>query len=188
MSSLVPGFQFPPLSNGQFARWDRPRLALTNGSDNRSAQALLQALAQFPIDDPFYAPGNGLTWCNIFAWHVSLALSVELPHWIRGFETRANDLCLWLEHRLQNGGAMQGPELGWREVDESTARLRANNGFPTFATWQNPLPQKPGHIALVRPAPVGRTLVAQAGRVCTLSGELAACFGGARPIRFWTND
>lgn len=181
-------FQLPPLSNGQLARWDPPRLGLTNGSDNRSAANLLAVVAQFPIDDPFYAPGYGLTWCNIFIWHVTLHLCAELPHWIRGFETRANDLYLWLDHKLQNGGAMQGPEMGWREVEEHEARALANQGHPVVAAWFNPNPKKSGHIALVIPSVNEVTMVAQAGARCTLSAPLAACFGGCKPVRFWAND
>ena len=170
-------------------RWERPHITLTNGSDNRSPEAYLHVVAQFPIDDEFYAPGNGLTWCNIFAWHLSLGMSCELPHWIRGLETRANDLCDWLEHKLASGGAMQGPELGWVPVvDELAAIDRASLGYPTFATWKNPVPKKSGHIGAVIPSTDKRARIAQAGKVCTLSGSIVQTFGSVTPIRFWTHD
>lgn len=171
-------------------RGERPFLPLTNGTDNRSASAYLQVVATFAaaIVTEFYAPGGGFTWCNLFAWHLSIAMGCEIPHWIRGYETRANDLCDWLEHRLHNGGPMQGPELGWSEVSELDARARANAGHPTFATWKNPVPQKSGHIAAVLPSATASTIVAQAGRVCSLSVELSIAFGGAKPVRFWTHD
>jgi hypothetical protein len=175
----------PPKHEGAHVRWERPRLPLTNGSDNRSPEAWLRVLSTFQIDDPFYLPEGTLTWCNIFIWHWSIAMSVEIPHWIKGRETRANDLHDWLLGKLVGGGPMQGPQLGWRECTELEARAHANAGRPVVAAWKNP--NGPGHIAAVRPHPGDVTMLAQAGRQNSLSIEYRKVFTGG-PNRFFFND
>lgn len=186
----------PDLSWVTPEQWEAITAPITNGSDNRAAENYLRVVAQFPLGDPGsnvlphkrYAPLPLVTWCNILAWDIATAMAVHLPHWIRGLELRANDLCLWLEHQLRSGGARQGPEHGWISVAEADAVRQANRGRPTLATWYNPVVQKPGHIAWVLPSADLSTKIAQAGRTCFSYGPLALGFGSVKPVRFWTHD
>ena len=186
----------PDLSWVSESQWEAITAPITNGSDNRSAQNYLRVISQFPLGDVVtglpphkrYAPLPLLTWCNILGWDVARAMAVHFPHWIRGLETRANDLCLWLEHKLRSGGAMQGPEHGWSPVLELEAVKAAGRGWPTLATWYNHVAQKPGHVAWVLPSNDGTVQIAQAGRTCFSYGPLALGFGTVKPVRFWTHE
>lgn len=171
-------------------QWEAVTPPRTNGSDARSPAALLEVVAQFPVETATrYAPMPGATRCNTYAWDVTRALSCEIPHWLRGRELRANDLVQWLEGSLVGHYPLQGPAHGWREVDEHAAVARAGAGFPTVCTWRNPNPKLSGHIAIVMPSDAsGRTMISQAGRSVLAYAPLANGFGSVKPIRFWTHD
>lgn len=174
-------------------QWEPTTAPITSGTEHRNAAALVRVVAQHDVEHhDRYRPGNpGPTWCNIFAWDVTRALGCEVPHWIRSKETNANELVLWLEGHLHNGGALQGPDHGWRPCDKPTARARALQGFPTLVTYSNPNPARSGHIAVVMPAgaPSGDDLqIAQAGASCFSYGPLASGFGPALPLKWWTHD
>lgn len=174
-------------------QWEPLTAPLTNGSDNRSASSLVHVVAQFDVENnERYRPGvPGPTWCNIFAWDVTRALGCEVPHWIRGKETNANELAAWLEGVMAtNGGKLQGPAHGWRSCSRADVRARALQGFPGLVTYVNPNPSRPGHIAVVMPSSIAvgdDVQIAQAGAKCYSYAPLASGFG-TLPVRFWTHD
>lgn len=173
-------------------QWEPATAPLTNGSDDRNPSALVRVVAQFTVEThERYRPGKpGPTWCNIFTWDVTRALACEVPHWIKGKETNANDLVHWLEGKLTNGGKLQGPDHGWRPIARADVRARARAGIPCLVTYENPNPSRPGHIAVVMPAglPDGDDLqIAQAGATCFSYGPVAQGFG-TLPVKFWTHD
>lgn len=45
-----------------------------------------------------------------------------------------------------------GKQAGWREVDFKTAQSLANQGEFVVAVFKNPIPWRPGHIAVIRPS------------------------------------
>ena len=52
----------------------------------------------------------------------------------------------WLNSR-------EGREAGWERLEDAhEARDRANDGQLVVASWRNPVPNKPGHIAVVVPS------------------------------------
>jgi hypothetical protein len=94
---------------------------------------------------------------------------------------------------------------GWRPLpDAAAAQTRANQGDLVLAAFENPDPDKPGHIAIVRPSDIdAATLMEQgpfvtmAGRHNTLSTPLARGFanhpgawlpGGSGAVRFFAHS
>lgn len=138
--------------------WRPTEAPVTCGTLCRSANHLRMVVDQFDVENnPRYKPRDGLTFCNIFAWDVSRALACEIPHWWFGDEQDANQTHTWLA-----GG--NGQRHGWSQVDEFAAQRLAREGRPVVASWKNPNPKKPGHIALLLPSPEGLGIrIAQAG-------------------------
>jgi hypothetical protein len=129
-------------------------------------------IQQFRVaSNPRYRPdrqGRGETYCNIFAWDVTCAMSVEIPHWVdgdgnrtedgTGAELDANAVIGWLETK--------GPVNGWKPVDAVQAQTLANTGHPVVAAWKNQ--GGIGHLAMVRPgeyAEESGPTIAQSGAV-----------------------
>lgn len=162
---------------------------------SRCPEAYNQVINQFGVGtNPRYAvrdssgDGRADTFCNIFVWDVTRAMSVELPHWVtadgtpsnagQGTEVSANALCRWL--------GRHGEKYGWRRVDAATAQYRANQGQPTVVVWENP--NGPGHVAVVRPGTFGSAgpAMAQAGQQNFNQGAVGDGFG-TRAVTYWTH-
>lgn len=169
---------------------------LINTPNMRSPDNYLAALRQFEVEtNPRYVrghdndPKNGEeTYCNIFLWDVTKAMSCEVPHWIdpatgvecpmgKGAELSANGVCDWFSsHALSNG---------WMECGEIKARARASSGFPTVVLWKNI--RGIGHVGMVLPG-ADFTHIAQAGANNFFDVNLVKGFGGVKPLRFYTHD
>lgn len=160
------------------------------GPGQRTPRALVDAVRQFDVEHcARYQPGDGQTWCNIFAWDVTRALCAEIPHWITrdgrpaapgppAVELTVNGTIPWLED--------MGHAFGWFPATMERARHAAGFGFPAVAVWANA--NAHGHIAVVLPSPPApaEILIAQAGASCFSSGSLSAGFGRhTDSVRFW---
>ena len=156
----------------------------------RCAPITLQVIQQFDVArNPLFQPerdGAGhivATFCNLFVSAATAALGCPIPHFVPirfdlGVgawlfrELSANATNDWL--RLPS----EGPKQGWKQVDITNARIQANAGRPTVASWKNPAPDGPGHIAMVLPSPEGGPLlIAQAGAQCLFNASISAGFG-----------
>lgn len=179
--------------------WEPFPFTFANSPEARDPAALLVVLGQFEVaTNPRYTPrdlngdGKRETFCNIFAWDFTRAMSKEIPHTIdtngnprpfrdaRGrrdplaLEISANGVADWL--------ANHGPRFGWRPMGEPAARENANQGRPTVASWNHH--GGIGHIAVVRPGPAGVTMIAQAGGQCFENLPLARGFCRIVPTFF----
>jgi hypothetical protein len=123
--------------------------------------------------------GRNETYCNLFVADASQALGAPIPLWL------AEDSG---GRRYLNANAMQawllgaGAALGWQPVSADEAQQAANEGRPAVASWKNPRPEHPGHIAMLRPGacPVGAERgprIAQAGRHNYQSTDAVVGFG-----------
>jgi len=98
--------------------------------------------------------------------------------------------------------AQQGRGHGWQPIgDAATAQRLANSGWLVVAAFANPEPQRPGHIAVVRPSvKTAAELIAdgpqetQAGETNAISTSVASGFshhrgawqeGGTGTLRFY---
>jgi len=102
--------------------------------------------------NPKYQPGNGKTYCNVFAQDVTQKAGAPLPK-----NMTASQTADWLKTK--------GASQGWRQVSTKEATQMANQGKPTVLAWKNSDPNGHGHIAVVRPSDAadGKLHVAQAG-------------------------
>jgi len=140
---------------------------LTNGPSARLAATYTSVVAQFDVaNNPRYTRRNGNTFCNIFVWDVTAAMSAIVPHWVdstgnpvpmgKGKELDANAVCEWVEQH----GAING----WSPCTEQEAVVNANQGCPTIAIWKNV--GGIGHVAIVipsNPLVCTRAMTAQSG-------------------------
>ncbi|MFC1922111.1 hypothetical protein ACFLY4_02390 [Chloroflexota bacterium] len=150
--------------------WVPAEAPLKGAASERSPARYDAVIDQFVVEkNPRYRrdqQGKGETYCNIFVWDVTRAMSAEIPHWVdqennpavlgKGIELDANAVIQWLQNRGQNHG--------WKRVDPQQAQELANQGFPVVVTWLNP--GGIGHIAVVRPgqySPNQGPRIAQAG-------------------------
>jgi hypothetical protein len=102
-------------------------------------------------------------------------------------------------------GSVAAAGAGWRPLpDAAAAQGRANRGDLVLAAFENPDPDKPGHIAIVRPSDIDAAtlnehgpLVTQAGGHNALSTPLARGFrnhpgawlpGGGGSVRFFAHS
>lgn len=153
---------------------------LTCGTACRGASHYLDVVAQFEVTTASrYQPRGGYTFCNIYVWDVTRAMSAEIPHWWLGRELNANATQDWL--------AVHGRGLGWFECQEPEVLVRVNEGLPAVASWKNP-GGGPGHIAMVVPSTEldGRPYISQAGGKCLHRRPLAEGFG-ALPVRYFAH-
>lgn len=168
-------------------------LTVTSKPGMRSREKYLEVVAALdPVNNPRYiardlnADGTQETFCNIFVWDCTRAMSAEIPHWVDqngapakvgppNKELDANAVAKWLETR--------GKLYGWREVIETSARGAAQSGCPVVAAWWNH--SGIGHVAMIVPSPTpGVTYIAQAGAKNYLSAPLAKGFGRIVPKFF----
>jgi hypothetical protein len=88
---------------------------------------------------------SNVTYCSLFVAHIARHLNIYLP--APPFYKRyflATRQCRWLFE--------QGKMRGWKKVSFIQAQDYANEGYFTLACSLNDQPNKPGHIAVVRPA------------------------------------
>ncbi len=159
----------------------------TNGLGLRSGPTYSAIIDQFEVETaPRYAPGQGVTFCNIFALDVTAAMGTGLGHWYDpgtgdptamgiGQEMSANRLNDWL-HKF-------GAAHGWNQISQALAATAAFNGYPTLASWRN-VDGKPGHVAVVRPTNSLLMSIAQAGGHNFNQGTLSQGFGKLKPDFF----
>lgn len=142
--------------------WKPCNVALTGKAGERNPRLLSAVIDQFDVEGAArykpYRRGRD-TYCNIFVWDVTSALSCEIPHYVdratgraRSFpdvrgavELDANGVCGWL--------AEHGAANGWREVSAQEAQAYANSGHPAVTAWNNP--KGTGHVQMVRPSSSG---------------------------------
>jgi hypothetical protein len=126
--------------------------------------------------------GRPHTHCSAFVASIAKRLGVYL---LRPPEHSAvllaNAQMGWLRSAAAQGA-------GWRPLsDPATAQARANEGDLVVAAFENPDPDKAGHIAIVRPSDIDAatlleqgSFVTQAGGHNALSTPLARGFGNHR--------
>lgn len=155
---------------------------------NRTQAAYDAAISQFDVEHSArYRARDGMTFCNIFAWDVTLSMYAELPHWVderthapswpmaTARETTAN----WLASNL-----ISNP-WGWDSCTEAHAVAMASHGHPAIAIYKNDNPSRAGHVAIVEPVQFGGvTEVAQAGLVNGRHVPITNAFGG-REVKFY---
>jgi hypothetical protein len=163
----------------------------------RDAAAYDSVIDQFDVEsNPRYRKnrdGRGETYCNIFVWDVTRAMTAEIPHWVNeggdpaevgcGRETTANTIVAWLQ--------THGTRFGWRPLDPAGAQQLANRGCPVVAAWCND--GGIGHVAVVRPGTLTDEgpLVAQAGERNVRAERVARAFPEAWRngyVRFFGHD
>lgn len=131
---------------------------------------------QFAVEvNPRYEPRENDTYCMIFVWDITRAMTAEIPYWVGMHNERlepwldhyrvwrirddarwmsANDINQWLNYH--------GARRGWREVSAEEAQQLANLGHPTVASLYEP--DGKGHIGIVRPGEMRNgPALAQAG-------------------------
>lgn len=143
----------------------------------RSPDALLALVHDMAVTANYaFMPREGLTYCNCYVAVLTAALRAAIPPRL------ANLQHAWLS-------SDEGRMAGWMPVDAETARARATLGYPTVAAWRNPKDDKPGHIALLVPAPQGATgiYVTAAGAENFIRAPLGRSFGVNKPD-FWTHQ
>jgi hypothetical protein len=169
-------------------RWQALRVTPTVFSFQRmrSAQASNAVIDQFDLESNYrYKPARGYTWCNIFAWDWSIAMSCEIPHWIKEGEisypqswgaqrSRASVMFDWL--------IASGPKHGWKQVAAPYAVELARKGQAVLAAARSD--HGPGHMSVVLPESLHQGIVtAQAGGSNWRRGPLS--FGELSPVFFW---
>lgn len=140
----------------------------------RAPDVLLALITDMAVTHNFaFCPREGMTFCNCYLSVLTAALRCPIPPIL------ANLQHAWL---LSDEGRM----AGWMPVDSETARARAQLGYPTVAAWPNPKHDKPGHVALVVPAPQGAVglYVSAAGAENFLRAPLGRSFGINKPDMF----
>jgi hypothetical protein len=145
--------------------------------DERAPQTYRDVISQFAVETSeryrVNKRGVGDTYCNIFSWDVTRAMSAEIPHYVNpatgepaaegedgAVEMDANATNDWLN--------TTGKQYGWVEVSAEQAQGYANAGMPAVTSWKNPGGH--GHMQVVSPSEDGTydagrgVAIAQAGR------------------------
>ena len=179
--------------------WVPVKPTYTNAAGSRSADAYNRAIDQFNVrTNGRYKPfklGKGDTYCNIFAWDVSIAMGAEVAHWVGSDgkapkdnntgkrELGANSTAQWLKK--------YGEDYGWRTVSAKEAQKRANQGYPTVGSFDNS--PRVGHIVVVRPETSSKHFSSSAGPVIAQAGSSNFDYGyirgsGYQNYTFYTHD
>ena len=184
MTALV-----PPYEATLPQRAELPAVPVVRGAEAcRCPEHLCEVVAQFHVATaPRYAPRDGNTYCNIFAWDFTCAMGCEVPHWVdsegnptkpgNGRELTINATLDWLRSDA-------GLERGWRECGAVEAEAQASNGHPVLAVLRE-VPH--GHVAVVMPSRPNHPglYVSQAGGRCLEDEPLANGFGSKGPVLFF---
>lgn len=159
---------------------DLPPIISTPGT--RSAALTDRVTDQFDLEhDPRYLPGDGCTYCNIWTWDWSRAMSAEVPHWVgegaQRHETTANALTDWFQK--------EGFALGWRELrSKGSVLAEVNAGNVVVATL---VEAGHGHITPIRPDP-SEIVIANVGGHNFQRGPIVKGYGGYLPkCRYWAH-
>lgn len=187
-------------------RAHRTNPPLRSTEANRSAPLYDQVINQFAAGhnpryfhvkktDPKTGKTKISTYCNIFAWDVTSAMTAEVPHWVdrsgdpvdvgKGSELNANAVFDWLHKH--------GSRYGWDRVSAEEAVAAANQGRPVVASYKKS--GGIGHISVVRPGdnhPKAGPLLAQAGaqnrnRIRTFGGDGEGVYGRGADVRFFAH-
>jgi hypothetical protein len=179
----------------QIRPWIPVTAPITSGPGDRRAPLLDLVIRQFQVAvNPRYRQnqmGRSETYCNIFLWDVTRALSCEIPHWVigdgeisspgNGRELDANGVVAWLNRC--------GPRNGWTRTSAAEAHAAALQGRPAVVVWHNI--KGIGHVAIIRPMPLHPTKgvpIAQAGATNSDTLYLADGFGrAAGQVEYWTH-
>jgi hypothetical protein len=132
---------------------------------------------------PRYQAKDGNTYCNIFVTDVCRAMGFAPSHWVDPFgnpgkaskgnqELNANRLINWFYDH--------GERYGWHPADREVALAAAERGHLVVAAWKNPLPTRPGHVAIVLP----EGTIAQAGAKNFVGYVISEGFGKL-PVSFF---
>lgn len=165
---------------------------LCNHPGERNPRLYERVIEQFDVaTNPRYAPRDGKTYCNIFAWDVTRAMSAEIPHWVTPTGEPAK--CRERGAQRNNCNAMHawlhsvGDKYGWRRVDAMDAVIWASRGCPAVAIYYNL--NGNGHVGIIRPDSTKDSgpLLAQAGQRSFLRGSLVDSFGSNTP-EFWVHE
>lgn len=164
----------------------KPKYILGEGA--KTPETYNQIINQFEVEkNPRYQKNGNITYCNIFAWDVSLAMGVELPRFVeineignvedatgkaigrhygagyRLYGHKGNENCTELNaDRLAIWLEAQGANHGWRKITPEEAQRRANEGYMTISAIMEP-GSKVGHVQVIRPTPNGETYDAAKG-------------------------
>jgi hypothetical protein len=133
---------------------------------SRSAAALDAAIDSLDVENNAkYAPGGGVTHCNLFLRDAMARLGLGIPL------VSANNQGDWFAGTGEGGGRQNG----WWPVSADDAQYWANLGAPTAVTWINP--GGSGHVAVVRPGTVNRNGPEVAAAGASLIGTAAKAAG-----------
>lgn len=168
-------------------------IPITSAAGDRNPKVYDAVLNQFAVEyNSRYTKRSGKTYCNIYVWDATRAMGAEIPHWVdgngnpvpagKGSELNGNATIGWLEKH--------GTDNGWRTVSAEEAKTMADNGQPVVATWKNPNPSNPGHVAMVRPGEYTDSdtpRIAQAGWNNFNDGDVSDGFG-ERAVVYYAHD
>jgi len=106
------------------------------------------------------------THCSAFAASFAKKLGVYLPHPPEYSQILlANAQYKWLDSE-------EAVKLGWKRIDTAEqAQSNANQGMFVVAIFANPNPNKPGHIAIIKPSLKSSYELQKYGPQATQAGE-----------------
>jgi hypothetical protein len=106
------------------------------------------------------------THCSAFAASFAKKLGVYLPHPPEYSQILlANAQYKWLD-------SVEAVKLGWKRIDTAEqAQSNANQGRFVLAVFANPNPNKPGHIAIIKPSLKSSYELQKYGPQATQAGE-----------------
>ncbi|WDV47119.1 peptidoglycan-binding domain-containing protein [Clostridiaceae bacterium M8S5] len=137
-----------------------------NKADSRLGGVYDIIIDQFNVEmNERYLQNNNKSYCNIYVWDVTKAMSAEIPHWIYrsndsiykyntqisysenakiAHELSANSVYKWMKKHHK--------EIGYKRVNALNAQQSANKGNPTITMWYSKFGGS-GHMQIVRPLP-----------------------------------
>lgn len=197
LALLCLGAAPPPCCGPITPAGHRLAIALDRSGVDHLWQPHIHILWRTGMPDPARAGRSPkATHCSAFAaaFAANLGLYLLRPP-AHGQNLLANAQFRWL--------AGAGAGQGWRPVGFVAAQTLANRGWLVLATYENPDPHRPGHIAVIRPSRKSMALLiahgpqeAQAGGINRVSTYVARGFhfhpgawqpGGTGAIRFYAH-
>ena len=151
---------------------------LFSTQSNRSAANYRAIINQFDVENngryKVNKKGTGDTYCNIFMWDVTSAMSAEIPHYTdketgepRTYPDTKGAMAM-TANRMHDWLGKHGQTYGWKEATAEEAQAYANAGRPAVTVWKNSGGH--GHVQIVAPSKDGTynaqkgVAIAQAGR------------------------
>ncbi|GKX28612.1 hypothetical protein SH1V18_10920 [Vallitalea longa] len=189
--------------------WNAVKPLYTYDTGERTAQVYNKLIDQFNVKtNPRYIPRDN-TYCNIFAWDVSIAMGVELPRFVEVneignledatgkaigrnlgehilYQNKSNynaDATELNANRLAIWLDAQGENYGWKEISPEEAQKRANQGYMTISC----IDKSPdtGHVQVIRPTPDGSEYNAEKGVYLAQAGGVKAISNGLYFLEFY---